>query len=327
MTPRAVPVSVPGKLFVLGEYAILAGGPALVTTVDRHIRVRPRDKSDGYQVEGADLDDPLHLPMLIRRVLDTDEDIEIDANALTVDVGEFFHEETKLGFGSSAASTVAIVASTAPHLSAKRRFELAFDIHRRLQDGAGSGADIAASIFGGPLAYRLASPQSPFDDIDLETDGTVRDEIETEIATIDKSPSFPPELRIDAVWTGQRASSVSFIDGVVDAMDRKPGEIAAKFTAIAEAARAGIRACRDGDADAFVDAVRAGDLGMEELGAATNLPIITDAHRRIRALAHTTHSVAKPSGAGGGDFTLLVGPANAPVPRPIEDQYRVISVA
>lgn len=328
MTSRVVPVSAPGKIFLLGEYAVLGGGPALITTVDRHIHVRPRDDTDGYEVEGARFDDPLHLPLLIRQVLDEKEDLAIDANRLTVDVSEFYEDDTKLGLGSSAASTAAILASTAPRLSPERRFELGWEIHRRLQGGVGSGADIAASTFGGPLAYQLHELRSPFDQFGLKGLTESPDAVDTGPALIDrsKSLSLPEQVCIDAVWTGKSASSVSFVDAVADASTDRAREVAVVFEAIASAARAGIEAARNDDADQFIDAIRQGDRAMEELGALAEVPIITDTHRRIRALAHTTQAVAKPSGAGGGDFTLLVSPADAPIPKPIADDYSVVPV-
>lgn len=326
--PRPIPVSAPGKLFLLGEYAVLAGGPALVTTVERHIHVRPRDDDDGYQLRGADVSDSLRLPILVRRVLAEREDIDADVNRLTADVSEFFCEGKKLGLGSSAASTVALVTALAPHLSRRRRFELADEIHRRFQDGNASGADIAASIFGGTMAFHLRdkAQSTPFDDLALGGIPDPVDAIETETATLDRSINLPDELRVDAVWTGQSAHSASFVDAVAEALSSGDRAASAILESIASRARVGIRALRQGDPDRFVDATKKGDRAMEQLGAATGLPIITDTHRRIRALAHTTHSVAKPSGAGGGDFTLLISPANAPLPRPIEQDYQIISV-
>ncbi len=321
-------VSAPGKLFLLGEYAVLAGGPALVTTVERFVHVHPRDDDEGYELCGISISDPLRLPLMVRLVLYDEEGFYADVNRLSADVSEFFEEGTKLGLGSSAASTVALVTSVAPHLSRRRRFELAHQVHRRFQGGTGSGADIAASTFGGTLAYHLhpdARP-APFRDLDLRGITNPEDPIHTDVATLDPSLELPDELRIDAVWTGESAHSVSFVDAVAKALSRDDRAISAILANIASRARMGIHALRQSDAEAFIEAIQKGDRAMEQLGATTGLPIITDTHRRIRALARTTHAVAKPSGAGGGDFTLLVGPAGAPIPRPIEDDYLVIPV-
>lgn len=326
MTPSAVPVCAPGKLFVLGEYAVLGGGPALVTSVDRHVHVRPRDDRDGYCVEGANFDDPLHLPLLIREVLGEHEGLDVDLNRLTVDVGELFRDGTKLGLGSSAASTAALVASTAPTLDRDRQFEIAHRVHREFQGGVGSGADIAVSTFGGPLVYHLEETAPPFDELDLGGLTDLGEPFEAGPATLDTGVDFPDDIRIDAVWTGHHADSSSFVRAVGDRLREAPRQTARRLTAAARAARAGIKALRNGASEDFVDAVREGDRAMEQLGADVGVPVITDIHRRIRALAHTTHAVAKPSGAGGGDFTLLVGPADAPVPSLIDDEFFTIPV-
>ncbi len=328
MTRKPLPVSAPGKLFLLGEYAVLGGGPALVSSVDRQVSVNPRDDDGGYEVQGATFDDPLQLPLLIRQVLREQEGLDVDMNRLTVDVSDFYRDDTKLGFGSSAASTAAIIASTAPHLDATRRFELGWEVHRRLQGGVGSGADIAAATFGGPLAFQLHDRRSPFDEFGLPGLPGSPETIDTGPALLDRSDALTPpdELRIYAVWTGHSARTVSFVDAVADAAERNPRETATIFASIAAASTMGIEAARDDDASRFVDAIRAGDRAMEALSRLADIPIITDEHRRIRALAHTTHGVAKPSGAGGGDFTLLVAPANAPIPRPIEQDYFVLPV-
>ncbi len=327
MSPRAIPVSAPGKLFLLGEYAVLGGGPALVTSVNRHVHVEPRNDRGGYELRGADFSNALRLPYLVQTVLKEQENLDIDINQLTVDVGEFVHEQTKLGIGSSAASTVAIVASTAPHLPMERRFELAWEIHRRLQGGSGSGADIAASTFGGTVAFHLHDRTPPFDELDLRGLLEATNPLVTDVATVEGDLELPEQLRIDAVWTGSSALSVSFVTAVAKALRHHPRTTSAILKSIAARARVGIKALRDGDADRFVDAIRKGDRAMERLGNIAQLPIVTDTHRRIRALAHATHCVAKPSGAGGGDFTLLVSPADAPVPSPIESDYLVVPVA
>lgn len=326
MSPRPIPVSAPGKLFLLGEYAVLGGGPALVTSVDRHVRIRPRNDDEGYQVKGADFSDPIRLPAMVRRVLREEEGIEVDPNRLTCDVSEFFEGGTKLGLGSSAASAVALIASTAPRLSARRRFELAWEVHRRFQGGVGSGADIAASTFGTTVAFHLHQFSPPFDELNLPGLTDPIEPVVTDVATIETGLTLPQQLRVDAVWTGESARSVSFIDGLKRALKHHSQSTKAILKSITSRARVGIAALRQDDAQRFIDAVETTDRNMERLGDLTGLPIITNTHRRIRALAHASHCVAKPSGAGGGDFTLLVGPSDAPIPASIENDYLVLSV-
>ena len=324
----SLPVTVPGKLFLLGEYAVLAGAPALLTTVDRRVSVTPRHDRRGYEVRGASFQDPLELPLLVQQVLDDTLDRRVDLNHLTADLSEFYHQGAKLGLGSSAASTVALVSSVAPDLTPTERFTLSWKIHHLLQGKIGSGADIAASTFGGLIAYELHrdAQQPPFQDLQLPQRQHNLEMTPAHLADIGSLPSLPDSLRLDAIWTGTPASSVSFISGLQSAFNDHLPSIRSVFHDLHDASEAGLQALVDGDPQSLLDAFSAADQAMEDLGETASLPIITDAHRRIRALAHTTRSVAKPSGAGGGDFSLLLGPRDAPIPAPIEDQFLVLPV-
>jgi len=68
---------------------------------------------------------------------------------------EFSH---KMGLGSSAAVSVALIAALAkwlkPEANKRDIFEHAFSVIKSVQ-GVGSGADVAASVFGGVIYYQL----------------------------------------------------------------------------------------------------------------------------------------------------------------------------
>ena len=329
MSLSPLPVSAPGKLFLLGEYAVLAGGVALLTTLNRRVFVKPRSDDRGYEVRGGSVEDPLRLPMLVQQVLRQKLNREVNLNSLSADVSQFYDGEQKLGLGSSAASTVALLSSVAPDLSPSQRFDLAWEIHHRLQGKLGSGADIAASVFGSNIAYRLHADaqQPPFDALSLPPFSPIDvDPIATPLATIHPLDALPDDIRLDAVWTGRPAHSTSFIRGVKRAIEDAPQRVQRLFVDLAEASESGIDALVDDRSADLFDTFAAADRAMEALGEVCDLPIITDDHRHIRALAHTSNSVAKPSGAGGGDFSLLLSPRDAALPQPIIDQYPTFPV-
>lgn len=319
-------VSIPGKLFLLGEYAVLAGGPALLTTVDRKIHIHPRADGDGYRVLGPSFSNPLHLPELVAQVLRKEQDLKSSIDNLTADLREFYTSEgTKLGIGSSAASTVALVTSLTPELSQLRRFELSWMAHRELQGGRGSGADIAASTFGGTLGYTLLQKSSLFDDlIDFSIP---KDALQTPAACIETGLSLPSNLQLHAVWTGAPAHSLSFIAGVKEALSTRRKAVQELFASIAQNSRSGITALHNDDAPTFIETIGQGDQLMEQLGTLCDLPIITDTHRELRAQAESAGLVAKPSGAGGGDFSLIAGSASIPLPPNIKDNYLTLTIA
>ena len=52
----AIVTSAPGKLFLLGEYAVLEGAPALLTAVDARVRVRIEPAEAGrWRLDAPDL--------------------------------------------------------------------------------------------------------------------------------------------------------------------------------------------------------------------------------------------------------------------------------
>lgn len=139
-----IEVQVPGKVVLLGEYAVVDGAPALVAAVDRGVRC--------VAAPGP------HL------AIDAPDDRFVGP-ALAGATGNFRFTAwnppatpSKAGLGSSAAATVAAVV-------ARRALEgLAHDpdtvrpiataVHRAVQ-GSGSGVDVAASCHGGVLRFTL----------------------------------------------------------------------------------------------------------------------------------------------------------------------------
>ncbi|EIL95727.1 phosphomevalonate kinase, partial [Rhodanobacter thiooxydans] len=95
----------------------------------------------------------------------------------------------KLGLGSSAALTVALASAIrALDRRAAPSIDTLLAAHRRAQGGHGSGLDVAASLAGGLLLYRLH-------------DGQPR------IA----SATWPHGLEWCCVWSGRPASTGHFL--------------------------------------------------------------------------------------------------------------------
>ncbi len=136
----------PGKLLLVGEYAVLEGGSALVLAVHRGVRCTVW----GPEASG-------------RRTLETPGDgrfARAGLEAVEAPPGRYvFADEDptglpgKPGFGGSAAAVVAAV------LAGGGRGPEAFRIHREVQ-GGGSGADVAASLAGGMIRFRAGRSES-----------------------------------------------------------------------------------------------------------------------------------------------------------------------
>lgn len=161
MKARSIIASAPGSLMLLGEHAVLHGRRALVTSVNQRLTVTLTARHDRQlEIRSAlgthltSLDDPESHPKF-RFILAAAAAVPITSGGLTIEVQAEFSDQ--IGFGSSAAVTVATVAALRRFdgLDADRRtiFLTARDIIRSVQ-GRGSGADVAASVYGGLVLYR-----------------------------------------------------------------------------------------------------------------------------------------------------------------------------
>lgn len=294
----------PGKVILLGEYAVLQGHAALVAAVDRYATCR-RDAGPDVEVVA-----PGHGHLALRDgVFGGEGDLRFvrawlaehgaPPGRYTLDTRDLGFVPpgaawTKLGLGSSAASTVAFLAAVHDAVGSpvepSALYCAAQRLHRAVQ-GTGSGTDVAASAFGGIGRYRwLANASGPLPAGDGAGDHT----------------PVPGPVRLLVAWAGRPASTVSLVGRVRDWAARDPMAHRALVERLADAATVDLT-----DRRALVEAVRAGADALDALGAASGAPLVTDAHRRLDALARDLGGAAKPTGAGGGDLAWLVTPDEA----------------
>ncbi len=146
-----ITTSAPGKLILLGEHAVVYGYPCIVTTLDKRILV------------SAELSENRKDTIIKGKVADTTfvrESVSFFKKKyrikkkVTIETKTDFSDQ--LGFGSSAAVTVATVHALnllfAKKMSKKQLFNMCYKICLEVQ-GTGSGFDVAASVFGNTLYY------------------------------------------------------------------------------------------------------------------------------------------------------------------------------
>ncbi len=273
-------VFAPGKLVILGAYAVLGGAPSVVVAVDRGA------VAGGPRVAGAHVGPELAAAMAAEPGA---------PEAPAVDTRAMFEGGAKLGLGASAASVVAALGLLdatrgADLTSATTRaslFARARAAHAAAQ-GGGSGVDVAASVHGGALVYTVASDVAEATPLALA-----------------------PELVLTAYFAGRSASTPALRARVDALRARDPAAHARATDRVASAARAGIAGARA--ADAFVAAVRASATALAELGDAADAPIVPAAARELGDAAARDGASFTPAGAGGGDVMVHVG-ASAPTP-------------
>jgi phosphomevalonate kinase len=293
-----VTASAPGKLVLLGEYAVLDGASAMVMAVDRRCRARiaqadgpdcrleTRMPTAGAQRFAPGAPSRVTLVDLIRERLGCEP--RWRSWSASLDSGPFFAGGRKLGLGSSAAALVAFSAAwTRVAAQPRQALELAelISLHRHFQGGAGSGLDIAAAFSGGTIAFRL-------DQNGMHQIGSVR---------------LPNSVGFAGIFAGRSASTTDLVGLYQRFRAAEPASASALYRAMSEIATDGLAAAAAGDGAALVAAV--GDYGcrLNALGAAMRIELMTPAHREIRAIATGFGLSYKMSGAGGGDMGLACG--------------------
>lgn len=313
----------PGKMILIGEYAVLEGAPALVCAMDCHARasVIPNGinefsvdatsigvNREPFVVNSAgkvrfnpNLDDHylkrLHLFSEIFEALwdyTTANDVRLKPCVIQLDTTAFYSAElkTKFGFGSSAALAVSLIRAILRFveldrdLSADQLFDMAFQIHHRAQGNVGSGIDVAASTFGGVIQYVLEKK-------DRGLTGYVQK----------LSPCH--DLLIAPVWSGHSTSTRQMVRGVDQLKTDHPTFYDAIMQRLKEVSEQSCQFYRDGDINSFLDTIRVYANHLSELGERSGVSIVTPSHQQIMEIAERAGAVYKPSGAGGGDIGVL----------------------
>lgn len=160
--------SSPGSMMLMGEHAVLHGHMALVAAVDARVvvSVQPRNDRQVFvdcvygqfqtNLDALSAEAPFDLVITVLAAfaeqLEYGCSIHIDSSAMP----------TAMGIGSSTALAVALTAAMQYWLKGECQsdacFSQALQIIRQYQ-GSCSGADVAASVYGGVLAYGNAPQQ------------------------------------------------------------------------------------------------------------------------------------------------------------------------
>lgn len=297
-----VTASAPGKLFLLGEYAVLHGAPALLSAVDVRVRLRLTSRAswwvsapqlgleryplapDGSIPAGADGGTRAALAMFDAARAASAAVFDLPPMGVEIDSGAFYGESGKLGLGASAAVSAALCGGFAVAAGARREAraqlsERAILAHRAAQDGAGSGADVAACVYGGTIAYRSGEPP--------------------------RRLRWPSGLQLLAVATGAGADTRQLLKQVADLEARDPAGHRQLIARLAGLAEAGAAALADFEPRRLLPVFNDYFDALDALGAAAGAAIVTPTHHRLRRLAAEAGGAFKPTGAGGPDAAIV----------------------
>ncbi len=327
-------VAVPGKLMVGGEYAVLeTGQPSIVTAVNRFVfvTIRPSDTNrldlpdlrlfgvtwelqDGRAL--FDVEDP-RLAFIGEAIAAVAEYQQSRSAGGSVEVRSELDDSSgrKYGLGSSAAVVVGLVAAllqlnsrtaVAPELI----FRLAAVAHFRGQ-GSGSGADVAASTFGGWLRYESFSPA--WLKKELASDRPLKTLIDGPWPHLVVQPlTLPDGLELCVGWTGTPASTGPMLERIHQFRTDEGPEYQRFLDASNAAVGLTLQGFAASDASIVLRGLTENHEALQWLGCAARAPIETELLARLATLANDAGGAGKSSGSGAGDCGIaLIAPSLA----------------
>ena len=261
--------SAPGKIVLSGEYAVLFGAPAVCVAITRRAVASVGETPDRrchLTTPGFTGSNPFAVVDAVCR--DSRPAFNID-----LDTTRFADSGNKIGIGSSAALTVALLAALKDSTDV---FEEALQAHAALQGGSGSGIDIAAAVHGGLIEYERASRN---------------------VRALD----WPEGLAMRVVWTGTPASTE-------EKLEKLAGQTAGPSRSVlGRVATQMADAWQSCDADRILEEYVPYIGVLRQFSIDHDLGIFDAGHDELTDAAMADDLVYKPAGAGGGDIGVLFG--------------------
>jgi mevalonate kinase len=275
-------------MMLLGEYAVLHDKHALVCAIDKRITVTLTPRSDAtITIKSALGELTLQVSKLVRVspfqfVIATLQKChkKMPSGCDIVIESEFASD---VGLGSSAAVTVALLAALNTWLKLKFTAAVLIRTARNIildVQGLGSGADVAACVLGGMVAYR-------------------------------KQPQLARRLKhivpITAIYAGYKTPTVIAVTAVKKTFATQPKIFQQVLNAIDACAKQGIAAAAQADWQALGKIMNIQQGLLAALTVST--PLLDELIEKLRAIPGM-HG-AKISGSGMGDCVLGLGVAKS----------------
>jgi mevalonate kinase len=279
---------------LLGEHAVLHGHRALVCAINRRITVSLTPTEDDsihifsdlgtYQSPRADLTDHPSFRFVLQAIKQCGESIP---SGFELKIESEFSAD--IGFGSSAAVTVATHAvlfqwmnGVAP--AKEDLFAAALETVCVVQ-GRGSGADLAASVFGGVVGF-------------------------------DTTPEFQPvevSIPLTAVYCGYKTPTPEVILKVEQLRLKNPEKYDRIYSEIDASVVAAVAKLREQDFPAFGKIINRNQELMDAMGV--NTPELEEIVANLQNEPYVFG--AKISGSGLGDCAVAIGYADPKLDYPV----------
>jgi len=328
MNNSSLNFKVPGKLMIAGEYAVLSSGyPAIVTAVDRYITIKISPSSRFFlsdsspefpngtwildqegKVVGLDAKEHAFLKAAISIALEYLREKQVQIATFHIKIQNGLNDiitGQKYGLGSSSATVVGVIAAILSFhgLEIEKEqlliYKLACIAHLKTQ-GNGSGADIAASVYGGFVCYyrydiewltqKLNNSNfSLYDLVSMSWPGLYINKI-----------LLPDNICFIAGWTKQSVKTSPLVSKI-EAFQKVHKEEYKFFLKQSKAAvMEFIHACESNNKKGILSAIYKNRTALQYLQEITGLQLETQEIINLCRIADK-YGKGKFSGAGGGD--------------------------
>ncbi|AZP97317.1 phosphomevalonate kinase [Latilactobacillus curvatus] len=320
----------PGKLYIAGEYAVVETGfPAIIVALNQFVTVtieesheygsivskQYQENSLYWQRQGDEMvfdnrDNPFHYILSAIRLTEQyarQAGKTLRVYHLRVNSDLDSADGKKYGLGSSAAVTVATVKALCAFyelsLSNDQLYKLAAIAHLDVQ-GNGSLGDIAASVFGGWVAYRSFDKQWL---ADIRPTVSLTELLEMPWPSLSIELLTPPaELSLLIGWTGSPASTSHLVDKIALAKTERQADYQNFLAASKACLEAMVEGFRRNDLAQIQAELRNNRAILQDLAHFSHVAIETPILQKMGALAEAIGGAAKTSGAGGGDCGIVI---------------------
>lgn len=333
LSTNRMTIKVPGKLMVAGEFAVLVPNHHLaVTAVDRFVYATIADSEDAMlsledfelnelywnyeagKVSITSTDERLSFVQVAMEITCTyleEQGVEIDPFELSIRSELDDASGIKYGLGSSAAVVSAVVTAIIAHYTKEELdkdliFKLAALSHVKTQ-GSGSGADVAASVYGGVLEY--SSFQAEWLKDLYQKAESISEIIAEEWIYLSLKPiKLPETVHFCVGWTGNPASTTKLVDIILK--QKMLNSIAfEEFLQNSEkAVHTLLTGMEENNHSLLFAGVKANREALAEIGRQARTSIETPLLTTLCDLAEELGGAGKPSGAGGGDCGIAFMP-------------------
>jgi len=275
---KIISTSAPGKLLLMGDHAVVYGGPCLVTAISERMTVTISPSPDD-QVHFATpgISDTRFLTAVLRAA---EQYWRMPIPKLTIETSSAF--SGNYGLGSSAAVTVAALFALSEYLeksiSSEKLFRLAHGVILDVQK-VGSGFDVASAIWGGTIWYEHLGK------------------------TI--VPVVTRDMPLVVGFTGTKANTATMVSDVAKKYDSQKETVTRIFSAIEKLVFDAKEKMGEGDWERVGKLMDFNQEYLRDLGVSSEkLESLISAAKRAGAWG------AKLSGAGGGDCMIALAPVN-----------------